>query len=631
MPLYAVEASQSRAALGAGGVPASDVMEEQRTALWAAFASAESVGELCPAWLALQCSLIEAVSAGLLLLEGEEGSFVPAAVWPDTHRDVTHLQGTAERALRERRGLAEPAGDAASGRGGVHLAYPIEVGERLFGVVVLDIAPRPDPQLQEVLRALHWGAGWLDSLFRQRQAQEDGRKLERARAALDIIAVALEERRLQPAAMAVVNELADRFQCERVTLGLERKDRLRITAVSHSAWFEKKTQLVAAITNAMEEAFDQHATVVHPPLDAARQRISVAHRDLVEASQTPSVCTVVMSHGGRPVGAITLERGASSPFEAAEVALCEAVASVLGPLMVERAEHQRWFAGRLVDALGEWRSALLGKQRPGAKLITALALLAVLFLAVAEGDYRVSAKAAVEGAVQLAAVAPFEGYVAEAQVRAGDMVKEGQVLATLDDKDLQLEAVRWESDREQARQKYRDSLVKHDRTAAGILSAQLGQAEAQLALVQEKLARTRITAPFDGIVVSGDLSQMLGSPVEQGRVLFEIAPLDAYRVILQVDDRDILQVEPGQAGRLALSGMAGSTLDFTVTKVTPVSTAEEGRNFFRVEARLAAGHPPLRPGMEGVGKIMIGQRKLLWILTHTLVDWLRLAFWTWLP
>jgi hypothetical protein len=62
-----------------------------------------------------------------------------------------------------------------------------------------------------------------------------------------------------------------------------------------------------------------------------------------------------------------------------------------------------------------------------------------------------------------------------------------------------------------------------------------------------------------------------------------------------------------------------------------VATAEDGRNFFRVDARLEEPTSALRPGMEGVAKIEVGPRRLIWIWTHSLVDWLRLWFWTWLP
>ena len=65
--------------------------------------------------------------------------------------------------------------------------------------------------------------------------------------------------------------------------------------------------------------------------------------------------------------------------------------------------------------------------------------------------------------------------------------------------------------------------------------------------------------------------------------------------------------------------------------MTPVSTAKEGRNFFRVEATLAQSHDRLRPAMEGAGKIEIDRRLLVWIWTHQVVDWVRLAVWSWLP
>ena len=156
-------------------------------------------------------------------------------------------------------------------------------------------------------------------------------------------------------------------------------------------------------------------------------------------------------------------------------------------------------------------------------------------------------------------------------------------------------------------------------------------ARAQLALVEERLARASLAAPFDGIVVVGDLSQMLGSPVEQGKVLFEVAPLDAYRVILNVDERDIAEVAVGQRGELALSGMPYERLPFTVRNVTPISTPQDGGNVFRVEAQLEASSVRLRPGMEGVGKVHVGERKLFWIWTHSFVEWMELALWRWLP
>ena len=88
-------------------------------------------------------------------------------------------------------------------------------------------------------------------------------------------------------------------------------------------------------------------------------------------------------------------------------------------------------------------------------------------------------------------------------------------MAALDDRDLILDRLKWRAERDKLVQKQREARAKHDRTNLVILDSQIRQAESQLALAEEKLSRARILAPFDGIVVSGDLSQMLGSPVEK--------------------------------------------------------------------------------------------------------------------
>ena len=86
------------------------------------------------------------------------------------------------------------------------------------------------------------------------------------------------------------------------------------------------------------------------------------------------------------------------------------------------------------------------------------------------------------------------------------------------------------------------------------------------------------------------------------------------------------------AVELILTALSGERYPFVVTKITPVASAKEGRNIFRIEAELEAKAPPrLRPGMEGVAKIDVEERRLGWIWSRRLLDWLRLKSWAWLP
>jgi multidrug resistance efflux pump len=328
---------------------------------------------------------------------------------------------------------------------------------------------------------------------------------------------------------------------------------------------------------------------------------------------------------------ITLERHRDQAFRDNEIALCDAIASLVGPILDLQLENGRLISGRAIQSIHDSARALFGPRRPALKLAAIFSVAVGLTLAVVSGEHTVSAKSVTEGSVQRAIVAPYDGFVQSAPVRAGDQVHEGDLLAKLNDKDLVLDQLKARGDRDRLQQKYRDALAKHDRPEMIALAAQVRQSEAQLALADEKLAKSRISAPFDGIVVSGDLSQNLGSPVERGKLLFEIAPLDHYRVVLQVDERDIGYVGVGQTGRLALAGLPARPLPLTVTKVTPVAAADEGRNFFRVEAHLDDGSVILRPGMEGVGKIDVGRASLVWIWTHPLFEWVWLAAWKWMP
>jgi RND family efflux transporter MFP subunit len=295
-------------------------------------------------------------------------------------------------------------------------------------------------------------------------------------------------------------------------------------------------------------------------------------------------------------------------------------------------KDDRWLIQKAGDSLRRYAQKLTGPRHTILKLISFGLLATLIFFSVVNGDFRVTADARLEGVVQRALAAPLAGYIAEANVRAGDIVAAGDVLFTLDDRDLWLERLKWDSQKLQYRREYSEAVALHERAQASVLAAQVEQAEAQIALIEEQLQRVQVRAPFAGIVVSGDLSQSLGIPVERGDVMFELAPLDAYRVILQVDERDIGEIAVGQQGQLALTGLPGEKLPIVIERVTPVATAEEGQNFFRVEAALVQETSPLlRPGMEGVGKVEIDRRKLIWIWTYKIVFWIRMFFWSWWP
>jgi len=208
-------------------------------------------------------------------------------------------------------------------------------------------------------------------------------------------------------------------------------------------------------------------------------------------------------------------------------------------------------------------------------------------------------------------------------------VHQGDLMASLDDVELQLEQNKHNGQLQKLRREYRDALSSGDMVKIRVLSAQLDQEKAELTLIQQQLLKTNLTAPFDGVIIEGDLSQMLGSPVDRGNTLFKIAPLKDYRIILKVNERLISYISPNQTGTLVLPSMPDHQFPLTIQKITAVAKAENGENIFRVEASLDNTQDLLRPGMEGIAKVNAGQKRLLWIWSHGLIDWLRLTFWSW--
>ena len=601
---------------------------------WHLFTTAKTAEEFCRAWLALLCKRLDGIGAAVVLLEAaeEERTFVPIAVWPKPASDLERLGAVAERALTEMRGIVDTVADS---KGPVtQVSYPIRVADRIVGAVALETHPTRPANVNDILREIHWGIAWLADIFHQRELQSATTRVDRIGSVMETVASALRPVKLQQSLFEVANTTARHLRCSRAAIGLVHDETMKLAALSDAAWFEKNTSVAKHYVAAMEEAADNRtSTAWNRAMETPGSHAASASPLELLAEETSSTHIVVIPliNGVACTGAIALERSSNEAFTPDDRAWIDALAALLPAVIEQKRQAEQGYIARIRHDGKAVLSRLFGPRHLLWKCGAATLLLVTMLLTLVDIDYRVASKAVIEGEVQRVAAAPFEGFLAAAHVRAGDTVRAGQVLCELDDRELKIEQKKWTSERDQYEGKLREAMANRDLTAVQIVTTQIKQAEAQLALTNERLLRAKITAPFDGIVVSGDLSQQVGAPLENGKKLFEIAPLSSYRVILQVDERELRHIEVGQQGKLVISGITGEPLPIKVSSVTPVATSQDGRNFFRVEAQLPQASTRLRPGMEGIGKIETGPRRLGWILTHGFTDWLRLNLWTWLP
>lgn len=577
-------------------------------------------------WLNWQCRMVAGtVRAGLYRIVEHDKIVSTVSVWPSEAEEPPQLLSAALQAFKEQRGIV--LAKQKDGRGKYCtcdlIASPILVNGEVIAVVSMMVSTRSESQQYAVLQLIQWGGLWLDT---QIHKQSDVQR-EVSVFALALVRVMVGYSSSQTALMAVVNRLADQLGCERVGIGCRQGLTVRLEALSHIANFDTRTVLIRRIEAVMEEALDQSSTLVYPKNSTQDALITRAHRELSQQQSNDAICTIPLLGRGGTFGAITFERPASAPFDKETVRWIESLAKIVGPVLEMKKYEERSIFSKGSEAVRGYVTSLFGPcwLKLKLSLISIMALLALL--SQVDGSYRVTAPAVIEGSVRQILVAPHNSYIKHADVRAGDVVKQGQLMVSLDDRNLQLEYLKWQSERNKTEKEYQQALAKRERVQLSILRAQLDQVDAELHLVEIKIARTQIRAPFDGIVLSGDLSQSLGSPVETGQTLFEVAPLDRYRVVLEIDEHDVADLTAKMTGQLITAALPQSSFIFSLGDVVPIAVSEDGRNYFRVEATLEQPSALLRSGMRGVAKVEIGRRNLLWIWTHSLIERLKLQAW----
>jgi len=443
-------------------------------------------------------------------------------------------------------------------------------------------------------------------------------------ALIDSVALVLDQSDLGQTLHALSNGVARQLRCQRVCIGLCSGDRLQVDAVSGLVDFDAHSALMIDIALAMEETRDSGSTL-SIPVATSNETAPQHHQSLAEQLKQPALLSVPLVDQERSIGVLLLER--DRPFTDSERDQVERLSILVAPLLALKQMESMGFTQWMRRYVSRALKSVFGHRHLGLKLGMIVLALFLIGSSFYTKTYRVNADATIEASTRRAVVSSFPSFLTQVEKRAGDLVQRGDVLAHLDTEDLELERIKWVGEQEKLSREYRATLAQRDRSKVRVLSARRAQAQAQIDLVDSQISRAILRAPVDGVVVSGDLSQALGSPVERGELLFEVASLQDYRLVLHLDETDIGWVDANSVGQLRLRSLADQTFEFQVTAITPVSEASAGANRFRVEAELAEFPDSFRPGMEGVAKIDVEPRSLLWIWTHSTVQWVKMQVW----
>ncbi|MGP6087159.1 efflux RND transporter periplasmic adaptor subunit [Antarctobacter jejuensis] len=589
-------------------------------ALWARFSEDRDLREFARVWLALQIRQLGTPERATLVLETAQG-MIPVANWPKDSRPTRVLADAIEDALDKGRDVV------AEGR---TLVKVLTVDGEIMGAAAFEFAKPPkDPG--HAFRVLNWGIGWLNAAVRRDLSLSDKLGREKQAAVLDVLGAALDASDVRAASIAAATQLARRLGCNQVAIGFLSRRRIRLAAVSDVSDFRMDSLYSEKLAQAMAEATDQEGTVLFPRREGMDYAVTTLHAELSRMKATGDLLTVPLFLRDRVIGAMHLEKPPGETFEDLDLMIAEATAVSIAPLLDEKRRADR--SALAIGGAALWRQVvrLLGPGYIGRKLVLLALIGIVTFFSLARGDYRVPAEAEVQGLVVRSLVSPFDGNISEQFVRAGDVIREGEPLARLDERDLQIELLRWRTDLSRYEGEYDRALGERNAASARIAKAEIEQARSKATLVQRQIARSALIAPFDAIVIEGDLSQSVGRAVRRGEELFQIAPLDSYRVSMEVEEAQLDDIVVGQTGTLVLSSLPDRGFEVEVTRITPRLEPKDGRNVAMVEGRLKESSDQIRPGMRGVAKVNVEERLLIRVWAQPIIDWFRLALWRWTP
>jgi RND family efflux transporter MFP subunit len=290
-----------------------------------------------------------------------------------------------------------------------------------------------------------------------------------------------------------------------------------------------------------------------------------------------------------------------------------------------------------VPLAGFWKP-LLAKQKqlaamPQNKLRRRAAIVAVVLIAFVAlpWNIRLTEPARVLPGRRMALTAPVPGVIAAVRHREGDLVREGEVVATLHDEDYQAAAAQARSDFEIARSDVARNQASGDTAALAKAAARLEEMRARNAVAEDNLAQTQVRAPAAGVLITPHLEERIGQMVSSGAELAVLADTRSAEVEVAVREVDSSLLRDGESVTVKLNSYPSRVFRGKIGRISPVVREEGDDRFVLAEAVLDNPGGSIRPGMLGKAKISTGTRRLGYAVFRKPARWLWTKLWPLMP
>ena len=223
---------------------------------------------------------------------------------------------------------------------------------------------------------------------------------------------------------------------------------------------------------------------------------------------------------------------------------------------------------------------------------------------------------------------PIQGRIATCAVRPGDFVNKGELLATIDDDQMQRDLATAKAEFESAKQKANAALANKASSNYSLAMLECEQAQLKIDSIQNQLNRLEIRTPVTGVVIYGDLQKSIGMPVNLGQNLFEVAELGLMTAEVRLTAYDLEQISVSDTVTVRSDATGFRAFHGKILRIDPRATVIENEAVFVADVLIRDSESGLRPGMKASARIGAGWRTLGWLLFHRPVQWLSQQ-WVW--
>ena len=217
---------------------------------------------------------------------------------------------------------------------------------------------------------------------------------------------------------------------------------------------------------------------------------------------------------------------------------------------------------------------------------------------------------------------PIQGRIASCEVRPGDYVEKGQLMARIDDDQLRRDLATAKAEHDSALKKRDSALATRTTGNIALADIEMEQAERRIQSIQDQLRRLEIRATSAGVVVQGDWQRNVGMPLTLGQSLFEVAELESMTAEVRLLASDLAQINVGDDVSIRSDASGIASFRGKISRIEPRAIVIDDAAVFVADVVIHDPKLQLRPGMKATAQIEAGWRSIGWYLFNRPYTWI---------